>query len=156
MSKIRNLDSTPEGSSILLLHSHVTYSSLQTVKYPYKPTRVVSACFFPTHMYHRKISRMSPNIELLQSKYVNNGIPIIKPLKRKMYIVGIGCNFYFLEDFLNHPIFTNTLLWCDLSSFMYCSFTHVSHTNIELLRYCSDPNCNDPNFLLKPKLPLHA
>ena len=58
--KIRNLDSTPDDSSILLLHSHVTHSSFLTVKLPYKPTRVVPACCFLTHMYRRKFLECHP------------------------------------------------------------------------------------------------
>ena len=64
--------------------------------YLYKLTRVVSTCFVLTHMYQREISRTSSNLELLQTKYVNYEVRVIEPLKRKMHLVGIGSNFYFL------------------------------------------------------------
>ena len=81
---------------VLIKKIRVDTVGIRAIPLPVLTDIVVPACFFLTHMYHRKISRTSPNIELLQTKYVNNGVPMTKPLKRKMHIVGIGCNLYFL------------------------------------------------------------
>ena len=70
MPEIRNSDLALDGPIIPLpplRHGHITYFSiLKSENYPHRSTRLLPACFVLTHMYHRKIFKRSPNIELLQ------------------------------------------------------------------------------------------
>jgi hypothetical protein len=71
-------------------------TTLSIVTWPYKPTRVFSACFVLTHMLTGKLLVGHPSKDYSKSSTLNCGVLMEWATKKKMHLVDIGSTKQFL------------------------------------------------------------